>query len=140
MTHRPTSGWICQYDLQNDGHGSVQALTLMCKGGGWNNKHILLSTRIISLDQKAGGVFYQDEYMYTFEKYIMSLQQAYTTITRYQNATASETMVQRMLGGVRVQSSPVLTMAKENFLNTLMGDSLGDVAHISIIVAAHFPP
>ena len=78
--------------------------------------------------------------MYTFEKYITPLQQAYTTITRYQNATAPETMVQRMLDGIRVQSSLVLTMEKEHVLNTLMGGWLGAVAHMSTKVAANFPP
>ena len=47
-------------------------------------------------------------------------------------------MVQRMLDGIRVQSSLVLTMAKEHVLNTLMWDWLGAVAHMSIKVAVHF--
>ena len=132
--------WIRQYDLRKDGRGAVQALTLMCEGGGANNKRILLSPRIISLDHNSGGAFYQDEYMYSFEKYITALQQAFTTIERYRNATAPETMVQRMLNGIRVQNSLVLTMTKEHVINTFMGDWLGAISHISIKVASHFPP
>ena len=49
-------------------------------------------------------------------------------------------MVQRMLDGIRVTNSLVLTMTKEHALNTFMGDWLGAVAHIAIKVAAHFPP
>ena len=132
--------WIRQYDLRKDGRGAVQALTLMCEGAGANNKRILLSTRIISLDQNQGGAFFQDEYMYSFEKYITALQQAFTTIERYRNATAPETMVQRMIDGIRVQNSLVLTMAKEHVINTFMGDWLGAVSHMSMKVASHFPP
>ena len=51
----PSYEWICQYDLRKEGHGAIQARTLMCEGEGSNNKRILLSTRIISLDQNAGG-------------------------------------------------------------------------------------
>ena len=131
----PSYEWIHQYDLQKDGRGAVQALTLMCEGAGSNKKRILLSTRIISLDQNAGGAFYQDEYMYSFEKYITALQQAYTTIERYRNATASETMVQWMLDGIRVQSSLILMMAKEHITNTFMGNWPGALAHMSIKVA-----
>ena len=94
----------------------------MCEGAGINSKRILLLTRIISLNQNAGGAFYQAEYMYSFERYSMALQQAYTTIERYINAMAPETMVQQMLDGIRVQSSLVLTMAKEHITNTFMGD------------------
>ena len=136
----PSYDWIQKYELPKDGRGSVQALTLMCEGAGSNNKQVLLSTRVISLNQNAGGVFYQDKYMYLFGWYITALQQAYTTIERYRNATAPGTMVQRMLDGIRVQSSLILMMAKEHVINTLMWDWLGAVAHMSIKVASHFPP
>ena len=47
--------------------------------------------------------------MYTFEVYIISLQQAYTTIEKCRNPMAPETMVQRMLNGIMVASSITLT-------------------------------
>ena len=49
-------------------------------------------------------------------------------------------MIQRMLDGIRVQSSLFLTMAKEHVIITLMGDWLGAVSPKSIKVAAHFLP
>ena len=95
---------------------------------------------MITLDQNAGGKFYQDEYMYTFEAYITSLQQVYTTIKRYRNVTAPETIVQCVFGGIRVTSSLVIVMAKENILNNSMGDWFGAGAHMSIKFAMHFLP
>ena len=136
----PFYEWMRMHDLRKDGCGATQSPTLMCEGEGSNNKRILLSMRIIPLDQNAGGALYQDEYIYTFEVYITSLQQACIVIERYRNATAPETMVRWMLDDIRVTSSLVLTMAKEHVLNNSMGDWLGVVAHTLIKVALYFPP
>ena len=77
----PSYAWIPQYDLRKDGRGAIQALTLMCEGEGSNNKRILLSTRIILLDQNAGGGILPRRVYVHFQKDITSLQQVNTTIT-----------------------------------------------------------
>ena len=98
----PVYEWIRKFDAAKDGRGAFKALTEMCEGSYSTNKRILLASRVISLDQNGGGAFYQDEYVYKFEKYVTNLHQCYMTILQYRNETAPETMVQRMMNGIRV--------------------------------------
>ena len=66
----PVYEWIRKFDATKDGRGAFKALTEMCEGTSSTNKRLLLASRVISLDQNGGGAFYQDEYVYKFEKYV----------------------------------------------------------------------
>ena len=137
----PVYGWIREYDKTKDGRGAFKALTDMCEGTASTNKRLLLASRIISLDQSGGGAFYQDEYVYKFEKYVTQLHQAYMTISRYRNETAPETMVQRMMDGIKLQvTSLMIPLAKDYIQNHLMSDWMGAVSHMSTKIAQQFPP
>ena len=56
----PIYSWLRKFDDTKDGKGGFQALIDMCEGTASTNKRLLLATRIISMDQSGGGVFYQD--------------------------------------------------------------------------------
>ena len=113
----------------------------MCEGKASTNKRLLLASRIISLDQSGGGAFYQDKYVYKFEKYATNLHQVYTTIARYRNETAPDTMVQRMLDGIKVQvTSFLIPLTKDYIQNSLKGDWMGAVSHMSTKIAQQFLP
>lgn len=137
----PIYAWLRSFDDTKDGEGGWKALIDICEGTSATNKRLLLAARVISMDQSGGGVFYQDEYVYKFEKYTTQLHQAYVIIEKYRNKTAPETMVQRMLDGIKLQVTSILIpLAVDYVQNNLMGDWLGAVQHMSIKIAQQFPP
>ena len=136
----PSYEWIRHLDASQNGRGAAHLLVTMCEGEASQNKRILIANRVISLDQNVGGAIYQDEYVYPFGSYTTKLHEAYATIDRYRNATAPETMVQRMLDGIRVKQCMPITFGKEFVTNNLMGDWLGAIAHMSSKVIEAFPP
>ena len=62
----------------------------------------MLATRVISLGPNDGGIFYSNEYQFTFEKYRTDLQEAYSTLNHYQNVVPDQFFVQMILDGMQV--------------------------------------
>ena len=76
-----------------------------------------------------GGLSYQNEYSgFTFLKYSTKLYDAYEVISRYLNKTAPETMVERMLKGILITDSVIITMAKSHVMDTFLSDWPGAVS------------
>ena len=70
------------------------------EGHNATNRRLLLATRVVSISPNGGGVFYRNEYQFSFEKYSTKLQEAYSTLTGYQNVLPAQFCVQRMLNGM----------------------------------------
>ncbi len=92
------------------------------------------------LDPNGGRAFYQSEYSHRFGAYTTKLHEAYSTIERYRNKTAPETIVTRMLDSMRVKNSLAIQLGKEHVKNNLLGDWLGVVTHMLAKVLEEFPP
>ena len=69
-----------------------------------------------------GGVFYTNEYNFSFDMYATKLLRGYAVMERYRNAVAPETKVERLLAGINVASAPIIVNAKEHIEDHLLGD------------------
>ena len=70
----------------------------------------------------------------------MKNQQAYTIIAKYINETAPETMVQRMLYGIRFQGDMAIAMTKNHITNNMMKYWIGSVSYMSTKTNMELPP
>ena len=71
-----------------------------CEGQDATNTRVLLATRVVSLSPNSGGIFYSNEYQFSFEKYSNKLKELYSMLTRYHNVLSAQFCVQRMLNGM----------------------------------------
>ena len=83
-----------------------------CKGQDTINKQVLLETRVVSFIPNGGGTFYSNEYQFSLDKYITTLQEVYSTLTSYQNVVPDPFRVQRMIYGIQVSNALTIDMAK----------------------------
>ena len=136
-----TYEWIRSYIDVEDARGAYHALVEMCEGEAENNKRVVLATRTISLDPSGGGIFYSNEYAYTFEKYYTRLFEAYNVIERYQFGHAPQAKVQRLLDGIKVPNTPItIAMAKNHVLDNYLADWRAAVSYMATKIAIQFPP
>lgn len=139
MEH-PVYTWIRSFDTTKDGRGGYLALLNYCEGTAQNNKRLQVAVRLIS-GPNDGGLSYQNEYSgFTFSKYTTKLYDAYEIIQHERNETAPETMVERMLKGILVADSMIITMAKSHVMDHLLGNWTGAVQYMSTKVSQEFPP
>ena len=136
----PIYEWLRDCDATKDGRTGFQRLENMCEGTDASNKRIVMANRALSLNHTAGGLFYSNEYAFKYSSYTTKLHEAYQTIARYRNDTADETKVQRMLDGINVSNSMIITMAKSHVTDVLLGDWMGAVQYMSTKVTLEFPP
>ena len=136
----PIYEWIRDCDDTKDGRTAFKRLEDMCEGADASNKRIVMANRALSLDHTNGGLFYSSEYSFKYSSYTTKLHEAYQTIARYRNDTAAETKVQRMLDGINVSNSIIITMAKSHVTDNLLGDWMGAVQYMSTKVTLEFPP
>lgn len=134
----PAFEWIRQFENSNDGRAAVKALRDHFEGTSQVDKRVMLSEGVISLGPE--GVFYKNEYIYSFEKYITKLRQAYTILGQHRQLVSPTTMVKRLYDGVRVQNNKIIDIAKENMLDLHRHDFEGAVAYLSSKVTQAFPP
>ena len=73
-----------------------------CEGHNATNRQLFLATRVVSISPNGGGVFYRNEYQFSFEKYRTKLQEAYSTLACYHNVVPAQFHLQRMLYGMQV--------------------------------------
>ena len=100
----------------------------------------MLATRVVYLSPNGGGILYSNEYQFSFEKYITKLQEAYSTLNRYQNVLPSQFRVQRMPDGMQLSNALTIDITKAHVLDNLLGDCLGSVSYMSSKVETQFPP
>ena len=111
-----------------------------CQGQDSTNKRVFLATRVVYLSPNVGGVLYINEYQFSFEKYIIKLQEAYSTLTRYQNVLPAQFRVQRMLDRMQLSNALTIDINKARVLDNLLEDCLSSISYMSSKVKIQFPP
>ena len=135
----PVYDWIREYGERKDGRSAWLALVEKSEGTESTNKRLNVANNIISMDSsKGGGAHWSNEHTYTFDKYSTNLHKAFTIIQKYRNATAPETMVQRLLDGIRNEETE-LKIAKRHVRDNLMGDWHKAVNYLSTVVSELYP-
>ena len=135
----PVYDWIRQYNDTKNGRGAWRALVAKCEGTESMNKRLGAANNIISMDStRGGGTHWQNEHSFTFEKYSTSLHKAFSTIAKYRNETAPETMVQRLLDGIRNEEIEI-KIAKRHIRDNLMGDWHRAVNYFATVISEVYP-
>ena len=135
----PVYDWIREYGDTKDGRSAWRALVAKCEGTESMNKRLSVANNIISMDSsKGGGAHWVNEHTFSFEKYSTSLHKAYSTIQKYRNTTAPETMVQRLLDGIRNEETEI-KIAKRHIRDSLMGDWHRAVNYFATVVSETYP-
>ena len=78
--------------------------------------------------------------MFSCEQYIEKLQQANLIIAKCINETATKTMVQIMIGDIRVQGNMMIAMAKIHIISNIMSYWIGTISYMSTRVTMTLPP
>ena len=131
--------WIREYGDTKDGRSAWMALVAKCEGDESANKRLSVANNIISTDTtKGGGAHWANEHTYTFDKYSTNLHKAFRIIQKYRNTTAPETMVQRLLDGMRNEDTE-MKIAKRHVRDNLMGDWHRAVNYLSTVVSELYP-
>ena len=55
---------------------------------------------VVYLSPNGAGIFYINEYHFSFKKYSTKLQEAYSKLTHYHNVVPAQFTVQRILNGM----------------------------------------
>ena len=106
------------------------AVLLMYRLPGTGPCHTYYVTVLVSLYP-----YVRTTLAFSFENYITNLQEAYSTLTRYQNVVPAQFCVQRMLEGMQVSNTLTIDIAKAHVLENLSGDWLGSDPYKSAKVA-----
>ncbi len=139
MEH-PVYTWIHSHNASKDSTNAWLALVAYCEGQSQNNKCLQVSVHLVG-GPNYGGLSYQGKYTgFTFANYMAKLFDAYEIIERYRNKTAPERMVERIVKGMIIMNSMLITMAKSHVMDHLLGDWTGAVQYISTKVSQEFPP
>ena len=136
----PSLKCIKEFESTEDSRAVWKLLVKRCKGQDATKKCVLLATRVLSLIPNGGEELYSNEYQFSFEKYSAKLQEAYSTLTRYQNFVPAQFCVQRMLDGIQVSNVLTIDMAKGHVLDNILADWLGSVSYMSAKVEIQFLP
>ena len=136
----PSWKWITEFEATEDSRDAWQFLVDKCGGQDATNKRVLLATMVVSLSPNSGVTFYINDYQLSFGKYRNNLQEAYYTLTRYQNVVPAQFCVQRILDGMQVSNALTIVMANALVLDNLLGYWLVSVSYMSANVAIQFPP
>lgn len=133
--------WLKDFEANKDARGAWKCLLLKCEGKDATNKRVLKATRITSLSSNEGGLFYSNEYHYSFTKYSTQLQEAYRVLKHNNNEVPAAMKVRRMMDGVTVQGNHIeIALAKDFISNNLLDDWDAAVSHMSTKLAIVFPP
>ena len=97
----------------------------ICEGQDATNKRVFLVTRLVSLSTNNGGIFYSNDYQFSFENYSTKLHEAYSMITRYWNVVPAQFCLKRILDGMQVSNALTIDTAKAHVPENILGDWLG---------------
>ena len=121
--------WIKEHDAESDGRKGWFSLKQLMEGEENTNKRLQMATRMISMSE--GGVTYNNENLMTFITYATKILKGYNIIKRYRNETAVETMVQRLLDGIKIKESVEVKIAMSHVCQKLLGNWNEVVAYLS---------
>ena len=135
----PPWEWVRHLEHTQDGRLAMAALRIHYEGQDAVDRRVGIAEGIISMG--ANGVFFRDEYTYSFEKYATNLRQAYLTLQQCRQPMAEETMVRRLHDGIQVQGgNQTISFAKNTMLENHRHSFNDAVTYMSTKVTQVFPP